>query len=79
MMTSSPGSRMAVNHRQVERFRNADRGDDFIFRVVFDVVQIFQVVGNCLAQFDLARVGGVVRLAVLQRANAASQDRFRGW
>jgi hypothetical protein len=54
------------NHGQVERFRDAHRGDDLIFRVVRNTVQVLQVLGDGLAQFDFAPVRGVVRFSILQ-------------
>ncbi len=64
--------------RQIERLRDADGDQHFAAGVVFNAVTQTQVVGDGAAQLDRPRVGGVVRVAVLDGAQAGLQDRRRG-
>jgi hypothetical protein len=53
----------------INRFGHTDRDDDFVLGPVADVEIVFDVTIDGAAQFDEAKVRGVVRLAFFQRVN----------
>src|ERR1051326_8170556 len=55
------------SHCQVQCFRDPDRHDDFIFRIVLEIEQTPDITGDCPAQFKQTQIIRVTGLTSLER------------